>query len=310
MPKISFEERWVTPENARDYLGKQIPNRHLSFPVAYRYARDMVDGHWKDTGEVIKLNPENFMLDGQHRMQAILLAAELAKEERKKFDGVYLMFAVGVPNEARQAMDIGRKRNVADQMSFEGGKDVNRVSPIANWHLAYIQGNFTNASGAGRYKPTQAEVLEHWRANYKLFQTTTARAVDAYKQGLGAPAPFGVAYHVLRLQFGDDLTEKFFSPLISGVGLNERSPILALRNRLIAGIPNKRDRHYILALIFKAWNAWIDDRPVDTLYFKSPPTNSNFPLPRDPKNKRKVVVVIDGEALADDEWDEVPDVRH
>jgi len=309
MPKISFEERWVTPDNARDYLSKQIPNRHLSFSVARRYARDMVDGHWKDTGEVVKLNPENFMLDGQHRMQAIILAGELAKEERKEFSGVYLTFAVGVPNEARQAMDIGKKRTIADQLSFEGGKDVNRVSAIANWHLAYTNGNYTFAGGQGRYKPTQAEVLEHWRANDKLFHTTTLRALDAYRQGLGAPGPFGVAYHVLRLQFGDDLTEKFFGPLISGVNLSERSPILTLRNKLIAGIPNKRDRHLILALIFKAWNAWIDERPVESLYFKTPPNNSNFPLPRDPKNKRKVVVVIDGEALADDEWDEVPDAR-
>lgn len=302
MPNIIYEERWVTPANAKDYLAKQIANRPLSYSVATRYSVDMVEDNWMDTGENIKLNPDGRMLDGQHRMQAIILAAELAEREGKKFDGLYLTFALNVPNESREAMDIGKKRTLADEIAFEGGKDGMRVAAIVAWYDAFENANYTFSSGGGRYKPTQAQALKRWRENQKLFHTTALRATDTYRQGLGAPAPLGVAYHVLRTTFGDDLVEKFWGPLLSGANLGEKSPILVLRNKLLSGKYVKHDRQLILALVFKAWNAWIDEREIDNLYFKTPPTNSNFPLPRDPKNKRRrVVVVVDGEALADEE---------
>jgi|SRR5690349_23995058 len=110
--------------------------------------------------------------------------------------------------------------------------------------------------------------------------------MDAYKQGLGQVSLMGVAYHVLRTTYGDDLTEKFFGPLVSGANLTEKHPILVLRNRLMSAKSLKLSRSERLALIFKAWNAWIDEREIEVLYFKVEPTNKNWTHPRDPSAKR------------------------
>jgi hypothetical protein len=188
-------------------------------------------------------------------------------------------------------MDIGKKRSLADELGFEGAVDSNRIAAITTWYVAYTNGNYTNQGGQS-YRPTQAEALEYWRKNKDILQTTLDRALDAYKQSLGPVSLLGVAYHVLRTTYGDDLTEKFFGPLVSGANLSERNPILVLRNKLMSAKALKLSRAERLGLIFKGWNAWIDEREIDNLYFRVAPTNKTFPVPRDPKAKRNKTSVV------------------
>jgi hypothetical protein len=287
-PRHKYETRWITPSSAKEYLELQVNNRPLSWGVVRQYARDMLNGDWLMNGENIKLNPEGFMLDGQHRMTAVILAAKMYAEKPEEysepFEGIFFEFALNIPNESRQSMDIGKKRSLADEMSFEGGENAGRTAPIVSWHIAYLKGNYTNAGGSS-WRPTQAQALEAWRENKKLYYTTTLRAYDASRQGLGATAPLGVAYHLLRTTYGDELTERFWEQLITGANLSVGHPILALRNKLLR--KDVVNRKTLLALVFKTWNSWIDGRILkDAPYFKQEVTNKNFPQPRDPNDKK------------------------
>jgi hypothetical protein len=286
-PRIKYETRWITPDSAKEYLELQVANRSLVWGVVRNYARDMLSGDWLQNGENIKINPDGFMLDGQHRMQAVILAGKMyadnPDEYDEPFEGMFFEFALNIPDDARQSMDIGKKRTLADEMAFEGAENSGRVAPIVSWHMAYLNGNYTNAGGSS-YRPTQAKALEFWRGNKSQYYTTMLRGYDATRQGLGSTASMGTAYHILRNKFGDEIADRFWDLLVTGANMQVGHPILLLRNVLLR---KKFNRKTTFALIFKTWNSWIDGRTLkDAPYFKTEVTNKNFPFPRDPADKK------------------------
>ncbi len=299
-PRTKYETRWITPDSAREYLDNQVENRPLSRQTIHRYAADMLGGDWLVTGENIKLNTEGRMLDGQHRMHAIIHAGKLAAEapeEHEPFTGMFLDFALGIDDNARQSMDIGRRRSLADEMSFEGGDNAGRVAPLVSWHLAFLHGNFTNAGGS--WRPTQAQALAAWRQDKTRYYTSAMRGYDASKQGMGAAAAFSTAYHVIRCQHGDELADRFWDLFVTGANMSVGHPILMLRNLLMR---KKFRRKELLGLVFKTWNSWIDGRVLkDSPYFKTELTNKNFPQPRNPADKKVPNPEFAGDTDEDDQ---------
>lgn len=302
MPEIVYEKRWVTPATAAEYLRTQVPNRIISPVAVSKYARDLAAGEWQDNGITLKLNVSGQMLDGQHRCAAVIEAEKVVEADRlkslddptrvgyKDFEGVYLTFALNVPEEARATMDIGRKRSIADFMAVYGVERANRITPVVTWHLAWTKGNLISANGRGAFQGSQQEIIAHWAADETAFATTTQRGRDLTQQKLGPTTPFGVAYHVLRKLVGDELVDTFWDKLVDGADLNKGNPILILRNQLAR---ERFPRHIQLQLVFRAWNAWIDGREMERgFYFKKTPTNSHFELPRRPEDKRNPSPVL------------------
>lgn len=71
--KIAQEK--ITPEKAREYLGMNTDNyRKLNPMRVTTYAADMKSGRWQLNGEGIKFAKNGTLLDGQHRLQAIIKA--------------------------------------------------------------------------------------------------------------------------------------------------------------------------------------------------------------------------------------------
>ena len=63
----------ITPELAEQYLTKNTNNyRSMSNSVVNAYATDMKTGNWKFNGDSIKFNKSGILVDGQHRLAAIV----------------------------------------------------------------------------------------------------------------------------------------------------------------------------------------------------------------------------------------------
>lgn len=69
----------ITPEMAKKYLQNMKTNRNISFARVNAYARDMERGAWQENGESIVFNKSGQLVNGQHRLAAIVKA-----EFRKK----------------------------------------------------------------------------------------------------------------------------------------------------------------------------------------------------------------------------------
>ena len=65
----------ISPEMARRWLEVgNTRNRNMNMAYCERLARDMREGRWVLTHEGIAFSPNGRLLDGQHRLQAIILA--------------------------------------------------------------------------------------------------------------------------------------------------------------------------------------------------------------------------------------------
>ena len=65
----------ITPELAAKYLKQNTDNyRKLSRSVVKRYAEDILAGRWEINGETIVFNEDGVLVNGQHRLAAIIMA--------------------------------------------------------------------------------------------------------------------------------------------------------------------------------------------------------------------------------------------
>ncbi|MDJ0554335.1 MAG: hypothetical protein QNJ68_07850 [Microcoleaceae cyanobacterium MO_207.B10] len=74
MKKISIEIELITPEKAKEYLATRDTNKYTAFlkqSLVEMYAKDMRLGLW-GIGDPIKFNTLDELIDGQHRLEAVL----------------------------------------------------------------------------------------------------------------------------------------------------------------------------------------------------------------------------------------------
>src|SRR4051812_45826471 len=100
--KIRYERVLVTPAKAVKWLGLNSPvNRSKKASKIGGYAADMQAGRWNsNTGETIKFDTSGTLIDGQNRLEAVVLA-----NVPVEFDVAY-----DVPSEAMIVIDSGAAR--------------------------------------------------------------------------------------------------------------------------------------------------------------------------------------------------------
>lgn len=157
----------VDPATAERWLRRNKANRRLRPPVVDRYARDMAAGRWGLTGQSIEFNTEGELIDGQHRLRALVKS------------GVTLPFTVmwGLPTEAQAYMDVGVKRTLSDQFRILGYENHSVLARGARLALLW-----TSKQLSLRVESvSDLEIQEFLRGNPSLIDaarfTTTVRCV-------------------------------------------------------------------------------------------------------------------------------------
>jgi hypothetical protein len=107
----------ITPEDAKKYLGKNYQkNRKLRSGVVSRYARDMKNGNWGITHQGIAFNTRGELIDGQHRLAAIVECGE----------PITMMVVRDVSCASFSHLDLGFNRTTEDVLCAEGDDWVTR----------------------------------------------------------------------------------------------------------------------------------------------------------------------------------------
>lgn len=235
----------ITPELAREWLGRNTHNRHLRGDTVSAYARDMRAGRWHFTGEAVKFAADGTLLDGQHRLQAVVQAGV----------SVQMLVVHGLDPATQAAMDTGRKRTAADFLSLAGEKGSALIAATAKLVL-------TNAGRPDR-QVSHGEIAELLEAEPFLRTICTEITPRLPVAGI-TPAVHAYCYWRLD-KVSPDRCAAFFTALHSLAELPKTSPILALNRRLTSGGTlgrrTRTHRHELVALTFMAWNAWVRNEP-------------------------------------------------
>jgi hypothetical protein len=108
---------WITPMQAKQYLETNHNNRTLRKSVVAEYACEMVEGNWKLTHQGIAFDLRGNLLDGQHRLAAIVEAGI----------AVQMLVVRGLATQDQLVMDDHAKRSASDALSFVRGEPVNKA---------------------------------------------------------------------------------------------------------------------------------------------------------------------------------------
>lgn len=108
--QVYAEAMMVTPEMAERFLTKNTQNRKLDQNRVQRYANEMRGGFWILNGESIAFDNEGTLVNGQHRLAAVIKA------------GIEVPFLVvqNVPTKSFLVTDTGKNRTSGDVFGING----------------------------------------------------------------------------------------------------------------------------------------------------------------------------------------------
>jgi hypothetical protein len=248
--------------------GKDKTNRPLRRKKIEEYARLMLAGKWKVTDGGIALSGEEgkeILLNGQHRLLALLLAAETKPDIE-----VVLAISKGLDPDVESVFDTGIRRTGGDVIGRRGAKNPNQVA--AALRLVWLYDNVAWNLGAWNSFAPPHSLLEEMYEKYSDIEEANAATANISKIVPGGPLT--AASFLIRREREDINLPEFLHGLKTGADLGERSPVLALRNyclnRLKANA--RREPCEMLALTIRSFNHWVvDDRRTNLRFSASEP---------------------------------------
>lgn len=238
----------VTPEKAREILNKQnTRNRSIRQTQVKKIATDIAEGRWKLTSQAISIDTNGVLIDGQHRLAAVVQAGQT----------VQMLFATDCAADTFDVIDTGLGRTAADVVGLAGGR---RASIIA----AGIKTTALYKEHPDRIWTNQISST-HTRINQIYtekpdFYDSVAFITDKIRRECNRINPTSI--FVLLVLGGEagysaDDMHSFFSKLSTGEGLDKGCPILCYRQALFNGLKppgNRNLQQYSVACMIKCFN--------------------------------------------------------
>jgi hypothetical protein len=270
--QIQITQELITPERAKEYLKLNNHNRPLSRPVVEKYAEQMRRGLWQFNGDPIRLTHDGIVVDGQHRLEAVVLA------------GVPLRAVVvrGVDISAFQTIDVGKKRGANDMLSIAGYTATNGLAAGARLLLVYESGAYwaEEFSRVDR-DPTGQRIVDYVVANPDVVDAWKEIQVN-YQQVVKLLSP-SISIFALTLASRHDRSKarEFMAALESGVSSDDSDPRHMLREAVIKyRIQAKRPmrQEECAAITVKSMNAYFTGAQIKALRYRTRgPKAEKFP---------------------------------
>jgi len=134
----------ITAKQAEKYLQFNTNNRSLRKSLVNQYAKDMAAGNWKLTHQGVAFNCDGTLLDGQHRLAAIVQSGIT----------VQMLVARGVDSRSQLVMDDHAKRSAGDALSLA------RKEKITQQHVAVMRACVELSAGSRGNRLTKQELDE------------------------------------------------------------------------------------------------------------------------------------------------------
>ena len=260
----------VTPETAERWLGKNTSNRNIRKSAVNAYARDMTAGRWVLNGEAIKFSSDGVLLDGQHRLLAVI-AAKTA---------VRFLVVRGVSADAMVTIDTGMARRFGDVLKINGETTTTTLAAILRLIVHWNAGRYMMPSG-GSVRVTHSEMADFLEANPAVRYSAQIGASESIRNVIPGSA-IGLCHWLFTTIEPNDAT--WFIRRIADEDVEVDHPARVLRRRMIQMriTSNGRvDCATAVALTIRAWNSYRNgERPHKLQLPKGGLTNENFPRPR------------------------------
>lgn len=243
----------ITPVRAGEILSRNDRNRKIASAVVEKYGRDMKSGAWVLNGQTIKIGASGRLLDGQHRCAA-------AEKHGVSFPAIVVE---GLDDDVFDTFDLGQRRSISAILRDREETNTANLAAAIRYVWLIEKGYMTLRNVA----PTISELLDtldrHPEVRESVRFITRVRDVTS---------SISLALHYFFSRAHKEKADEFLERLGDGVMLGAGSPILKLREILLADRANLKRRlsdSEKAALTIKAWNAHLADQPVRNLKWQT-----------------------------------------
>jgi len=251
----------ITPSKAAEYLERNTANRPLSTRTVKDFAAAMRRGEWRVTHQGIAFDTTGALVDGQHRLAAIV-EADIPVE---------VTVFTEVPEGAFDVLDTGKRRNAADVLAIEGEKSAVMLAAMVRTVWLYENRPELNWSG-GDAGVSNHQIVATLEQHPKLRDFISVGEQIATATGMIKSAAGAASYLVTQASRRD--LSPWFDGIVEGTGLTKGDPRLHFRRvmfahtRKQAGAPmRRRETREHITLYLKAFNAWTTNTPLTQLRY-------------------------------------------
>jgi len=272
----------ITPELATEMLESNFKNnRTVNKNRVSAYASDMTKGQWNFTGEGIKFDIDDTLIDGQHRLAAII-KADMTVE---------MLVVRGLSPETMITMDTQMGRtlaNVLKIMSYDRANELSRTLLTVAFYERYMEDKLSAAKGGSA--PGVESRNRHDRRPYKRLTNGSTTRQDALeilerrqsiidsvaimtplcgprKTQIVRPqvATVSLIHDVAQHGYGGASAIEYVEGVRSGIGDSDQPAWnlnqLLVRNALERGL-NKLPDHTIAVLWMRGYEQYVGEAPV------------------------------------------------
>lgn len=240
---VTTETVQITPALAAKWLQQRGHNRPICTANVNRLADEIEKGDWCLNGEPIIFADTGLLLDGQHRLSAVIKAKQ----------SITCLVVSGVQEQAWGSINSGMKRTAGHVLGANGEKSASMLAASLSWVVKYDDGNITRGRGV-----TSLDILRALDRHPEIRDSIVfARLAEkVLYPGLGTYCHWRMA------RIDADAAAEFFHKLSTGSNLAPKHPVLLLRDRLreMRSFRYRTATIDILCLVTRAWNAYINGK--------------------------------------------------
>jgi len=246
----------LTPEEAVRLLEHNTLNRPLNDQHVKRLAAQIIEGKWRFNGDTIKFSVNGDILDGQHRLWAVV-ESKIAIET---------IIVKGVEREAFATIDTLRKpRNGADVLALNGATKHRAITSAAlQWLLRWQRGTLEKYQAPiNRIENSDIEMAY---INNPGMERAVSRVMQL--RGLANPSLVGFFYYILTNR-SPELAERMVFTLENPAGVTINDPFFRLRMYFSSDKVKRKDPITTIALMIKAANAAYHNTEIRMLNWRN-----------------------------------------
>ena len=264
--KITTKVKCITPDKACRMLdNKNTMNRNIDQKRVEKYARDMKSGRWMLNGSTIVIAKDGTILDGQHRLWAVIIAGV----------PVFFLIVYNADKNCIDTLDTGMARTSRHIMQIARSEHSKTAAVLTKllWLHDLVDGNLTPKTC--RTEVSNARLLSFYEQNREMIEE--AATVAEHGGHHFVKSHMALAYCIIgrKTNYRDKLG-LFFDTIKTGAYITEKHPIMTLRARLFDNRMRARKLSVqeTLAAYIRVWNAYVRGKDLTTIRW-----NASEPMP-------------------------------
>lgn len=258
--KTTMELEKITPEIAKRYLGNNVRNRNLKQRLVEQLASDIKGGDFHVTHQGIAFDAENNLIDGQHRLSAIILADK----------PVQMYVTRGLHKEMMNVVDIGSKRTQADVLSIHGYGNSTTLSAAGQVYYSFLNRDLNSLANKKRYV-NNFKLLEFVKEHPELLKAVEVTHSNKRMKMLGSAGIIAAFYCIFHRNNKTKAAE-FFRVLVDNHSEKRNHPAVILNEHILRKRAQnvKVTRAYLMAALIRAWENFVNDNFTNNIVLKDP----------------------------------------